>query len=136
MGARLLRPRQEDGVRIRRHQAEQPLPFLFHLYKASEWLDAEEERYFKATRVAEAYGFDDLDEESKEDGAEETGGAGAGPSEPAPLEQVTPEPKKTKRKTTPTSIGGIREIRKNAKGEDCGFDLCTQTVEDIQRMAT
>ena len=86
--------------------------------------------------MEEAYGFEDLDEESKEDGAEETGGAGAGPSEPAPLEQVTPEPKKTKRKTTPRSTGGTREIRKNTKGEDCGFDLCEQTVENIQGMAT
>ena len=38
-------------------------PFLFHLYKAAECLDADEERYFKATRMAEAYGCDDTDEE-------------------------------------------------------------------------
>jgi hypothetical protein len=53
-----------------------------------------------------------------------------------PPEQVTPEPKKTKRKTTPKSTGGVRKIRKNAKGEDCGFDLCAQTVEDIQGLTT
>ena len=27
-------------------------------------------------------------------------------------------------------------MRKNAKGEDCGFDLCAQTVENIQGMVT
>ena len=52
--------------------------------------------------------------------------------ERAPVEQATLEPKKTKRKTTPKSTEGVRETRKNAKGEDCGFDLCAQTVEDIQ----
>ena len=78
-------------------------PFIFHLYKATECLDEEEVRYYKATEVEEAYGFEDSDEESKEGGAEETRAVGAGPSEPAPSEQVTPEPKKTKRKTTPRS---------------------------------
>ena len=111
-------------------------PFFFHLYKATECLDEEEVRYYKTTRVDEAYGFEDSDEESKEDGAEETGAAGSGPSALAPPEQVTPEPKKTKRKKTPKSNGGTREIKKNANGEDCGFDLCTQTVENIQGMAT
>ena len=27
-------------------------------------------------------------------------------------------------------------MRKNAKGENCGFDLCAQTVENIQGMTT
>ena len=106
-------------------------PFLFHIYKAMECLDEEEVRYHKAAQVEEAYGFEGSDEESKKDGADKTGAAGAGPSEPAPPEQVTPEPKKTKRKTTPRSIGGVQEIRKNTKGEDCSFDLCAQTVEKI-----
>ena len=74
--------------------------------------------------MEEAYRFEGSDEETKEDRTEGTGAAGAGPSEPAPLKQVTPESKKTKRKTTPRSTGGVREINKNAKGEDCGFDLC------------
>ena len=56
-------------------------PFLFHLYKASECLDAEEERYYKATRVEEAYGFDDSDEELEREGSEGSGAAEAGPSE-------------------------------------------------------
>ena len=111
-------------------------PFLFHLYKATECLDEEEIRYYKAAQVEEAYGFEDLDEEEKEAGTEEPEIAGAGPSEPAPPVQVTPEPKKTKKKTTSKSTGGIRETRKNARGEDCGFDLCAQTVADIQGWTT
>ena len=86
--------------------------------------------------MEEAYGFEGSDEDAKEDGEEEAGTAGAGPLEPVSPEQVTPKPKKTKRKTTPKSTGGVREIRKNAKGEDCGFDLCAQTVEDIQGLTT
>jgi hypothetical protein len=77
------------------------------------------------------YGFGDSGKESKKDDLEAPGTADAGPSEPAPLEQVTAESKKTKRKTTPRSSGGFREIRKNAKGQDCGFDLYAQFVENI-----
>ena len=66
---------------------------------------------------------------------EVAGTVGAGPSEPAPPEQVTPESKKTKRKTIPRSTGGFWEIRKNAKGQDCRFDLCAQFVENIQGIA-
>ena len=61
-------------------------PFFFHLYKAMECLDEEEVRYYKAVQVEEAYGFEGSDEETKEDGAEETGAARASPSEPAPPE--------------------------------------------------
>ena len=58
-------------------------PFLFHLYKAAECLDAEEEAYYKSIRVAEAYGLEDS-EESTEERAEESGTEGeSGPSEPA-----------------------------------------------------
>ena len=86
--------------------------------------------------MEDAYGFEVSDEEGKEAESEEPGTTGAGPSEPTPPEQATPERKKTKRKTTPKSTGGVRKIRKNAKGEDCGFDLCAQTVEDIQGLTT
>ena len=59
-------------------------PFLFYLYKTAECLDAEKERYYKATRVEEAYGFNDSDEELEQEGSEGSGAAGAGLSEPAP----------------------------------------------------
>ena len=85
--------------------------------------------------MEEEYSFGDSEEESRRNDPEDPGTAGVGPSEPAPPEQVTPEPKKTKRKTTPRSARGFREIRKNAKGQDCGFDLCTQSVENIQGIA-
>jgi hypothetical protein len=111
-------------------------PFLFHLYTAVGCLDEGEWGYYRAAQVEDAYGFEASDEEGKEAESEEPGTTGAGPSEPTPPEQVTPEPKKTKRKTTPKSTGGVRKIRKNAKGEDCGFDLCAQTVEDIQGLTT
>ena len=101
------------------------------MYKASEWLDAEEERYFKATRVAEAYGFDDSDEDLEQKDSEGSGAAGAGPSELAPPTQVTPKLAKTKRKTTPKSTGRAQKKRTNAKGEEDGFNLCEKTVEDI-----
>ena len=111
-------------------------PFLFHLYTAVGCLDEGEWRYYRAAQVEDAYGFEVSDEEGKEGESEEPGTAGTGPSEPTPPEQVTPEPKKTKRKTTSKSTGGVRKIRKNAKREDCGFDLCAQTVEDIQGLTT
>ena len=81
--------------------------------------------------MAETYGLNDSDEESKEEGSEGSRAAEAGPSEPAPLVQITPESTKTKQKTTPKSTGGTRKKRTNAKGEEDGFDLCEKTVEDI-----
>ena len=87
-------------------------------------MDEEEWRFYKAAQVEEAYGFGGSDEEGKEAEPEEPGTTEAGPSEPTPPEPVTSEPKKTKRKTTLKSTGGDRQIGKNAKGEDCGFDLC------------
>ena len=73
-------------------------PFLFHLYKAAEYLDQEEEAYYKATRVAEAYGFKDSEEESNHEDSEESGPEETGPSEPGPPVEVTPESAKTKKK--------------------------------------
>ena len=61
-------------------------PFLFHLYTAMGYLDEEEMRFYKAAQADEAYGFEGSDEETKEAGTEETGTAGACPSEPAPAE--------------------------------------------------
>ena len=85
--------------------------------------------------MVEAYGFEDLDEESTKEGSEESG-AEAGPSEPVPPVEVTPESAKTKRKTTPKSIGGTRKKKTNTKGKEDGFDLCEQNVKDIKGMAT
>ena len=61
-------------------------PFLLYLYKAMEYLDEEEVRYYKAAQVEEAYGFEGSDEETKEDGMKGTGAAGACPLERAPPE--------------------------------------------------
>ena len=49
-------------------------PFLFYLYKTAECLDAEEEKYYRAARVEEAYGFEDSDELEQE-GSDESGAA-------------------------------------------------------------
>jgi hypothetical protein len=111
-------------------------PFLFHLYKEHGCLDEDELRYYKATHVEEAYGFEDSGEESKKDDPLDPGTTGAGPSQPVPPEEVTPEAKKTKRKTTPRATGGSRETRRNPQGTDCGFALCMQSVENIQGLAT
>ena len=92
-------------------------PFLSHLYKELGCLDKDELRYYKATEVEKEYGFGDSEEESRRNDSEDPGTAGAGSSEPAPPEQVNPESMKIKRKTTPRSTGGFREIRKNAKGQ-------------------
>ena len=110
-------------------------PFLYHLYKTAECLDQEEEAYYKATRVAEAYGFKDSEEDSPSSDSEESG-PGADPSEPTPPAEVTPESAKTKRKQTPKAAGSTWKKRTNAKGEGDGFDLREQMIKDIKGMAT
>ena len=110
-------------------------PFLYHLYKTAECLDQEKEAYYKATRVAEAYDFEDSEEDSPSSDSEESG-PGADPSEPTPPAEVTPESAKTKRKQTSKATGGTRKKNTNAKGKDDGFDICEQTVKDIKGMAT
>ena len=111
-------------------------PFLYHLYKTVECLDQEEEAYYKATWVAEAYGFEDSEEESNGEDSEESGPGEASPSEPASPVEVTPESAKTKWKQTPKTTGSTRKKRTNAKGEEDGFDLCKQTVKDIKGMSS
>ena len=100
-----------------------------------EYLDQEEEAYYKAIRVAKASGFEDSEEESPSSDSEESGPE-AGPSKPAPPTKVTPKLAKTKRKQTPKATGSTRKKRTNTKGEDDGFDLCEQTVKHIKGMAT
>ena len=110
-------------------------PFLYHLYKTAECLSQEEDGYYKATRVAKAYGFDDDKEYPLSSDSEESE-SGAGPSELAPPAEVTPESTKTKREQTPKTPESTWKKKRNAKGEEDGFNLCKQMVKDIKGMAT